>query len=343
MDGFVPAVGFRDDAGTQRMPSHGRITRGVTLVETLVVVAVIGGVASLLLPAVQQARESARGNVCQNNLKQIGVGLQNYATARDSFPTGISTIFIRYYWTAQILPYLDENPLAGSYDYTVLFSASANKAAVQTFLPFMACPSSAEAVLQDSKFPLSTNVLWWAASADYAGSQGPSSTLWNAPAQVSYPKPATADSGGFFRGAVKPGEKGRRLSDITDGLSKSIAVIESADRPRVWAFGRMIQDSGLLSSPSNKYVTFCAWANSNQMVVQGFKQDLSASDPVNQCKTPGPQLVNGSNNSGIYSFHNGGAQVLYADGSVRFLQEGASADIVASQLTIKASDLVAGP
>lgn len=317
----------------------GRRARGATLVELLVVVAIVGGLASLLLPAVQQSRESARRSQCTNNLKQIGIGLHNYASARDSFPTGISTSVIRYYWTAQILPYLDENPLAGTYDYTALFYAAQNKSAVQTFLAFTACPSTSEgSPLQDSKFPLASNAVWWAAGSDYAGSQGPSTTLWNAPAQVSYPKPATSNAGGFFRGAVKPGEKGRRIHDIADGMSKSIAVFESVGRPQVWAFGRKIADSGLLSSPSNKYVLLSAWANSNQVLVQGFTQDPSQSDPVNQYKSPGPRLINGSNNSGIYSFHSGGAQMLYADGSVRFVDESASADIVASQLTIKAGD-----
>ena len=324
---------------------RGRPARGVTLVEMLVVVAVIGGLAGMLLPAVQQARESARQSQCLNNLKQIGIGLHNYAVARDSFPTGISTSVVRYYWTAQILPYLDENPLAGSYDYTVLFYDARNRSAVQTSLSFMACPSTgADSTRQDSKFPLSTNALWWAASADYAGSQGPSKELWTiAPPQVSYPQPATADIVGFFKGAVKPGEKGRRLRDITDGMAKSIAVFESAGRPQVWAFGNKIVDSGMVSSPTTKYVLYCAWANNNQVTAQGFKQDLTASDPSSQCKSPGPKLVNGSNNSGIYSFHSGGANSLYADGSVRYLEEFASPDVVAAMLTIKAGDAVTVP
>ena len=74
---------FMQEHGEQVGPHALADRRGATLVETLVVVAVIGGVASLLLPAINQARESARGMTCQNNLKQIGIGLHGFHTARD--------------------------------------------------------------------------------------------------------------------------------------------------------------------------------------------------------------------------------------------------------------------
>ena len=68
-----------------------KMRRAFTLVELLVVIAIIGVLVGLLLPAVQAARESARRSSCQNNLKQIGLGLHNYHDSFDAFPIGAAT------------------------------------------------------------------------------------------------------------------------------------------------------------------------------------------------------------------------------------------------------------
>ena len=271
--------------------------RGATLVETLVVVAVIGGVASLLLPAINQARESARGMTCQNNLKQIGIGLHGFHTARDSFPATVSGRWARYYWTAQILPYVEENRLASIYDYTTACNDIKNQAAVQTPLGFMSCPSTSGGPLQDPNFTKTGSPTCGAAAADYACSTGPSVSQWtSSPVSVSYPQPASIE-GMIRKGAVKPGVKGRRMSEITDGTSRSIAVVESAGRPQVWISGKKTADSGVL---------LCAWADTNQFDVRGFQADAS--------KTFGPQMINGGNNYGVYLFHPGGAHESCRDG-----------------------------
>jgi prepilin-type processing-associated H-X9-DG protein len=132
------------------------------------------------------------------------------------------------------------------------------------------------------------------------------------------------------------------MREITDGASKSIAVFESAGRPQVWAFGGMVPNSGLFeSSPTTtRYVSFCGWADFNMVPARGFRRDLSQADPANQYRSPGPTMINGSNNFGIYAFHPGGASALFVDGSARFIDASASADVVAAQLTIQAGDAV---
>ena len=233
-------------------------------------VAIVGSLASFLLPAVQQAREAARRTHCINNLKQVGVGLHNFHAARDFFPTTASTGTLRHNWTTQILPYLDENPLTERYDYTVKCDDVKNQAAVQTPVGFMNCPAVPGGPLKHPRFRL-LSPFWWAFAADYAGSNGPSTTLWDAPAIVSYARPTVVD--GFMKGAIKPGEKGRRVSSITDGTSHSVAVFESAGRPQVWAFGSMIPDSGLDKGLGTDYVTNSGWADGNQYIVLGFRPD----------------------------------------------------------------------
>jgi prepilin-type N-terminal cleavage/methylation domain-containing protein/prepilin-type processing-associated H-X9-DG protein len=326
------------DSGRSRTKRR-RCLPGFSLVEILVVMAIIAGLVAVLLPAVQSVREAARRMQCANNLRQIGIGLQNFHAARDCFPTNFSAGSIRHHWCAQILPYLEENPLAGIYDYTVRFDDAKNMQAVQTQLGFMNCPSTPGGPRQHPRFK-TTIPAWSAAAADYVVSDGPSAALWTAPAVVSYPRPGNSE--GFLRGATSPGAKGRRIRDVTDGTSKSIAIFESAGRPQVWAFGGMVPNSGLFDSTplSTRYASLCAWADTNQCVARGFLQDPAQADPAKQYRSPGPTMINGSNNFGIYAFHPGGASALFVDGSARFIDASASADVVTAQLTIRAGDAV---
>lgn len=306
---------------------------GFSLVEMLVAIAIVGGIVGILLPAVQSARESARRVGCLNNLRQIGIGLHAHHSARDCFPHNVSTGGVWYRWGARLLPYLDENPLAGIYDPRVRFDDAKNMAAVQTPIPVMSCPSTPNGPLQHSRFKITPPQ--WAYAVDYAGSDGPSSDLWKgSPPVVSYPLPGVLD--GFFNGT-----KSRRLREITDGTSQSIAVVECAARPQLWAFGQMVPGSGQISSSplSKRYMGLCNWADTNTFAVRGFYLGISQPDPA----YPGPQIVNGSNFWGIYGVHPAGASLAVADGSTRFIDDSVSADVVAALLTVQAGDFVARP
>jgi prepilin-type N-terminal cleavage/methylation domain-containing protein/prepilin-type processing-associated H-X9-DG protein len=114
---------------------------GFTLVELLVVIAIIGILIALILPAVQAARGAARRTQCANNLKQMGLALQNYHDTHQVFPSG----FVwpnRVFWTGLLLPQLEQNDLYQSLDLSASWIVPPNSLAPATHLPVFRCPST---------------------------------------------------------------------------------------------------------------------------------------------------------------------------------------------------------
>lgn len=129
------------------MPAAGT-RRAFTLVELLVVIAIIGVLVALLLPAIQAAREAARRMQCANNLKQIGLAMQNHLDARKTFPAGnvmkgnknnVSASFTG--WPIEILPYAEDRNLRDMYNPKLDVMLPEFKEFRETQVPLYTCPS----------------------------------------------------------------------------------------------------------------------------------------------------------------------------------------------------------
>jgi prepilin-type N-terminal cleavage/methylation domain-containing protein len=124
-----------------------RTRRGFTLVELLVVIAIIGMLVALLLPAIQAARESARKSSCRNNLRQVGVAMHNYESARGKLPPGYQYAAgnqgnaLGYSWGAMLLPFMELQSMYDKFDFKRPIYDNINTAVREVHIPTLLCPT----------------------------------------------------------------------------------------------------------------------------------------------------------------------------------------------------------
>jgi prepilin-type processing-associated H-X9-DG protein/prepilin-type N-terminal cleavage/methylation domain-containing protein len=313
-----------------------------TLIELLVVIAITGALIAMLLPAVQRVRAAAARIQCANNLKQIGLACQNYHDANQAFPAQATSVV----WVVAISPYLEQEALYQQWLATLTapvprtpqtqrgpFSLQA------TVIKTLVCPADAlpdppiAEIFAPGLFAVYPDGIYSSLT-----SYGPNTGTrgW-----ASYFDPPKIDDGAFR--VVNPAQP-VRIAEITDGTSSTILFGEAYHRDPLW---KTFADQCMYPPSDNL-------GDLSQMAAWVFDDGIARNASVSINWQLGPELVAGPftrwstqcrdlmyRRMGAYgSGHGGGANVVFADGSVRFLRETMSLSILQALSTRAGGEVI---
>jgi prepilin-type N-terminal cleavage/methylation domain-containing protein/prepilin-type processing-associated H-X9-DG protein len=291
-----------------------RFRRGFTLVELLVVIAIVGVLVALLLPAIQAAREAARGSQCKNNLKQLGIALHNYHDCVGRLPPGWLANKPEgvpgWGWSSFLLPYLEQRNLDDMIKRHLPIADAANQQQRETSVASLLCGSDPHpkiftifggADAGDEEEAFATNIdsgtpLFRLARSNYVGVFGVSEIE-----EV----PAAGEGAFFFLSRT-------RFAEITDGLSNTLVVGERYAKQgnSVWA--------GVV-----------AGANEAMVRVVGIG-DHVPNDPHHHFDD-------------FASYHPGGVHFLYGDGSVQRINNQINLSVYQALCTRNGGEAISPP
>jgi prepilin-type N-terminal cleavage/methylation domain-containing protein/prepilin-type processing-associated H-X9-DG protein len=336
-----------------------RRARGFTLIELLVVIAIIAVLIGLLLPAIQKVREAATRTECSNNMKQMGLALHNFETAYSWFPpaavvplrskssggyyyytsSGVPGITVntttnsaRSSWVCFILPYIEQGALAQKYNLNLPYYAPANQQVTTTQLKLMYCPGGSGTPRTDSYIQVGSPPTYpyagvpfacgdyGAVAGDYFNDMG-YAFLYDVGNYLGNGLygwgPPTQNSSGLAVNKVTP------ITSITDGTSNTVLIGECTGRSKGW----------VLDTPTGG-----SWGGRWSDPMSCISPNGSTFDGT--YPYGGPCTMNCTNTDNFYSFHTGGCNFLFADGSVHFIGQSITWGPLAALLTRNMGEVV---
>lgn len=316
-------------AGSRRFRSSSTVCwrRGITLIELLVAIAIIGMLTAILLPAVQASREAARRAQCASQLRQLAIAANSHVAAKGHFPPGVE----QWYFNAAVshrgislfaylLPYWEQAHALLSWDYDdpINNANQGSQSNTALVLPMLVCPSD---VIRQNPILMSRD--WHYALTSYGGNGGSRSY---------FPEQSTAD--GIFHTTGEASEPERnqqviRPRDVLDGLSNTLLFGERSHYDRDYetfndaGWGEPLDEWGWWGASTSRkmigHVTMSAYAPINYRLPFSYAQrndQMPAADSFSQFNHYVDLRM-----CAYGSEHPGGVNFAFADGSVRFLSE----------------------
>lgn len=302
--------------------------RGFTLVELLVVIAIIGVLVALLLPAVQAAREAARRTQCLNNLKQLGLAFQLHHDSTKHLPVDPkSGTKYNEMVVAQLLPYIEKSNVKDLYDPGKGFNHPDNLQVYVLEEPLFLCPSSESyQMVEDS---VGSNSAWGGDRKSSYGVNYGYGTIGQVLSGSNGSNPEEADRRrGPFRRAD---EISFRM--ITDGLSNTMLQMELRQVPSENSAPNHDRRGRVWSKNLGAYqISTCHAPNANL-------PDKTQCDPANNALAPCEQNTDTAQmRLSSRSYHPGGVQVSYCDGSAKFASDDVELMVWRSESTMANGD-----